>query len=396
MLVTESWMEHVAHESGIPPHILRQRNLYKNTDTTHYNQPTINTNLHKLWDQCMESSDYEARLKEAESFNAKHPYLKRGMSIIPTKFGIAFTATFLNQGSALVNVHSDGSVRVSIGGTEMGQGLYTKVVQVAADALGVSPELVYISETSTTTIPNASPTAASLGSDLYCMAVQEACIDLRHRLEGFRKDSTSFQDAVRAAYMNRVNLQSQSFYKVPVSGYNMEEKTGEPFSYWTSGVAASEVEVDCLTGDHRVIRSDVVMDVGRPINPMIDVGQIEGAFVQGAGWLTLEELISGDDKHAWIPRGKLLTRGPGNYKIPSMDDCPRDFRITLMDEVHNPRAVAGSRAVGEPPFFLGASVFFAIRSAIYESGKGAYQPFYAPATAERIFNSANARVFDEA
>jgi len=310
--------------------------------------------------------------------------------MIPTKFGIAFTFTALNQGAALINVYTDGTVLITHGGVEMGQGLHTKVMQVVANALNVGIQDVHVSETATDKIPNASATAASQGTDLYCMAALKACEILNERLAPYRErmPGESLKKIAQAAWFDRVNLAAQAFYKVPVSGFDFDKGQRKPFNYFTSGVAATEVQVDTLTGDHRILRTDIVMDVGKPINPAIDIGQIEGAFVQGAGWLTIEELVWGDKDHPWVRSGRLKTNGPGAYKIPACDDIPREFNVTLLKESSNPNAIHSSRAIGEPPLFLGSSAVFAARNAINaarkEEGLEDWLPVQLPLTAERI------------
>ncbi len=249
----------------------------------------------------------------------------------------------------------------------MGQGLYTKAIQVAAQAFNIPHTMVSTSETSTTTSINNPSTAASLGSDLFCMAVLDACEQILERLKPIRAQlpvDTSFATLATAAYFNRVNLSAQGFYIIDDKrcGYEWDKELSErgtPFNYFTQGVACSEVEIDCLTGDYHIIRSDIIMDVGKSLNPAIDIGQIEGAFVQGYGWCTMEELVWGDKAHPWVKEGMLFTRGPGTYKIPAFNDVPRDFRVALAD-TKNSFAIHSSKAVGEPPFLLGMTVFFAI------------------------------------
>ncbi|KAJ3065963.1 hypothetical protein HK102_007769 [Quaeritorhiza haematococci] len=264
----------------------------------------------------------------------------------------------------------------------MGQGLHTKMIQVASQALGIPPSRVHLSETSTTTVPNTSATAASVSSDLNGMAVKDACDKLMARLEPYRYPGRTWEQVVKAAYMDRVNLSANGFYATPDLTYSWETNSGRLFNYFTYGAACTEVEIDTLTGDHVVLRSDIVMDIGKSINPAIDIGQIEGAFIQGQGWCTLEEpLIS-------PTTGFLLTRGPGTYKIPGFRDIPVDFRVRIIKGVKNVRAIHSSKAVGEPPLFLGASVFWAVREAVKaareENGLPGYFRFDSPATSERI------------
>jgi len=388
MVVAESWIDRVAHFLGMPPHELRAKNLYKYGETTHFKMPVV-TRFSEMWEKCKQKFNFEAKLKERDEFNATNRFKKQGVAIVPAKFGIAFVA-FLNQGTAQVNIYKDGSVLITHGGVEMGQGLHTKCIQIASASLGIPINKIYISETSTDKIPNAAPTAASVGSDVYGMAVLKACEELNARLEPFKaKDPNSdFATWVKHAWLDRVSLSAQGFYKMPITGWDFKTGTGQIYHYFTTGVAASQVVVDTLTGDHRVLSTEIVMDVGKSINPTIDVGQIEGAFVQGHGWLTMEELIWGDSDHTWIKPGHMLTAGPGNYKIPSIDDIPREFNVTLMEASDNSPAVHSSRGVGEPPLLLSASVVFAIRDAIHAQrsveGKTDYAEMHLPLTAERI------------
>jgi xanthine dehydrogenase/oxidase len=274
------------------------------------------------------------------------------------------------QGGALVHVYTDGSVLVAHGGTEMGQGLFTKVIQVAAQCFGIPESFIVTTESATNTVPNASPSAASLSSDLYGMAVLDACEKIRDRLAPMRAKmpDADWPTLVKSAYFERIDLSAHGFYTINTErcGFDFDKKCatnaerGFPLNYFTMGVACTEVEIDCLTGDSYVLRADVLMDVGKSINPAIDIGQIEGAWIQGFGWSTMEELIWGDKEHAWVRPGQLFTRGPGTYKIPSFNDVPADFRVHLSD-TDNRFAIHSSKAVGEPPFFMGASALFAIK-----------------------------------
>lgn len=268
----------------------------------------------------------------------QHRWRKRGISVIPTKFGIAFTEKLLNQAGALVLIYVDGSVLLSHGGTEMGQGLHTKMIQVASRALGVDISKIHISETSTDKVPNTSATAASAGSDLNGMAVLEACETLKKRLQPYinKNPDGKWEDWVSAAYVDRVSLSATGFHATPDIGYDFKNNVGKPFNYFTFGAACSEVEIDCLSGDHQVIRTDIVMDLGESINPAIDIGQIEGGFIQGYGLFTMEELI-------YSPTGTLYSRGPGAYKIPGFGDIPQEFNVSLLKGAPNPRAVYSSK-----------------------------------------------------
>jgi len=383
LMVAETWIEKVASKLDIPAHKVREINLYQEGMKTHFNQVLNNCTLQTCWDQCKQISRYEERKTEIEKFNKNNRWTKRGISMVPVKFGIAFTATFMNQSGALVMVYSDGSVLVSHGGTEMGQGLHTKMIQVASQALEIDHKKIHINETSTDKVPNTSPTAASAGSDLNGMAVLEACLIIKKRLQPYKEANPqgSWEDWVKSAYFDRVSLSTTGFHATPDIGYDFKTNSGNPFNYFTYGVACSEVEIDCLTGDHQVISTNIVMDLGESINPAIDIGQIEGAFMQGYGLFLLEQILH-------TPQGSLITRGPGAYKIPSFNDIPGVFNVSLLRGAPNPRAVFSSKAVGEPPLFLAASVFFAVKDAISAARKqnnlSAWFDLDAPATAERI------------
>ena len=393
MMVIESIMEKISHTTGISKIRLTEMNMYKDGDSTHYGQDIKNCQAQRCWSEALESAGgFDLRRQAIDSFNASHTHRKRGLAVIPTKFGISFTLKFLNQAGALVHIYqSDGSVLVSHGGVEMGQGLHTKVCQIVADALEIPLEKVHISETATDKIPNATPTAASASSDLYGAAAADACTQLQARLLPYRKENpdASFEDIVKKAYLDRVDLCAHGFYKTP----DITDFPGGtmPFNYFTYGTAVTEVELDTLTGNWHAIRSDVVMDVGKSLNPAIDIGQIEGAFVQGMGWSCLEEVVWGDDPHAWIrQKGSLFSCGPGTYKIPTANDIPIDFRIHLLRDAPCERTplVHSSKAVGEPPFFLGTSVFWALKDAIYASRKDCgmreWFPLDLPCTPERL------------
>lgn len=300
-------------------------------------------------------------------------YADQEQAIVPTKFGISFTALWFNQAGALVHIYHDGSVLVAHGGTEMGQGLHTKMTMIAAEALKVPLDNVFISETATNTVANASATAASASSDLNGYAIFNACEQLNTRLQPYREKlgpAATMKELAHAAYFDRVNLSAQGFYKTPEIGYTWGENTGKMFFYFTQGVAAAEVEVDTLTGSWTCLRADVKMDVGRSINPAIDYGQIQGAFVQGMGLFTMEESL-------WLRNGpqtgNLFTRGPGAYKIPGFRDVPQVFNVSLLKGVEwkDLRTIQRSRGVGEPPLFMGSAVFFAVRDAL-KAARGMY------------------------
>lgn len=320
---------------------------------------------------------------EVEKFNKLNRWKKRGISLVPTNFGISYTVQFLNQAGALVHVYTDGSVLLSHGGTEMGQGLHTKMIQVAANCLKIPLNKIHIAETGTDKVPNTSATAASCGSDLNGMAILDACTKILKRLEKYRElhPTEDWDSWVSKAYFDRVSLSATGFYSTPDIGYDIEKNEGKAFNYYTPGAACSEVEIDCLTGDHVVIRTDIVMDLGSSLNPAIDIGQIEGGFMQGYGLFTMEEMI-------YSPNGTIFSRGPGAYKIPGYGDIPAEFNVSLLTGEPNKRAVYSSKAVGEPPLFLGSSVFFAIKEAIKSARKEENLDenftFHSPATSARI------------
>ncbi|PKY00437.1 xanthine dehydrogenase [Aspergillus campestris IBT 28561] len=392
MFIAESYMNAVAEGLNMSVDELRFRNLYKEGELTPFLQ-RIDEDWHipLLLQQVREEVKYDERRQAIAKFNKEHRWRKRGMCMIPTKFGISFaTAVHLNQAGASVRIYTDGSILLNHGGTEMGQGLYTKMVQVAAQELGVPVENVYTQDTSTYQTANASPTAASSGSDLNGMAVKNACDQLNERLRPYREQfgaDASMATLAHAAYRDRVNLAASGFWKMPKIGYqwgNYDVNTVKPmYFYFTQGVACTEVELDLLTGDHTVLRTDIKMDIGRSINPAIDYGQIEGAFVQGQGLFTMEESL-------WTQGGQLATRGPGNYKIPGFSDIPQEFNVSFLQGVSwkNLRSIQSSKGIGEPPLFLGATVLFALRDALRSAREdnGVVGPLVldSPATAERL------------
>lgn len=373
MFIAETYMEEVADRLGMPVEKLRQINFYKDEELTHFNQPLGDWHVPLMYKQVQQETAYDDRRQAVGRFNDKNKWRKKGLALIPTKFGISFTALFLNQAGALVHIYHDGSILVAHGGTEMGQGLHTKLTQIAAQALSVPLENVFISETATNTVPNASATAASASSDLNGYAIFNACEQLNERLAPYRKKlgpNATMKELAHAAYFDRVNLSAQGFYKTPEIGYTWGENTGKMFFYFTQGVAAAEVEVDMLTGTWTCTRADIKMDVGQSINPAIDYGQIQGAFVQGMGLFTMEESL-------WLRNGPmagtLFTRGPGAYKIPGFRDVPQVFNVSLLKDVEwkELRTIQRSRGVGEPPLFMGSAVFFAIRDALKAARKDA-------------------------
>ncbi|KAH8352695.1 hypothetical protein KR084_005743 [Drosophila pseudotakahashii] len=360
-------------------------NFYKTGDYTHYRQQLDHFPIERCLDDCLRQSRYEEKRLEITAFNRENRWRKRGMAVVPTKYGIAFGVLHLNQAGALIHIYADGSVLLSHGGVEIGQGLHTKMIQCAARALGIPYERIHIAEAATDKVPNTSATAASVGSDLNGMAVLDACEKLNKRLALIKEvlSHGTWREWIQKAYLDRISLSATGFYAMPGIGvYHPESNpNARTYSYYTNGVGISVVEIDCLTGDHQVLSTDIVMDIGSSLNPAIDIGQIEGAFMQGYGLFTLEELV-------YSPQGMLLSRGPGMYKVPGFDDIPGEFNVSLLTGAPNPRAVYSSKAVGEPPLFIGSSAFFAIKEAIAaareDEGLGGDFPLEAPATSARI------------
>ncbi|MEE9452811.1 MAG: xanthine dehydrogenase molybdopterin binding subunit [Paracoccaceae bacterium] len=402
ILGIERVMDHIAHDLGLDPLKVRRANFYgAGRDVTPYHMVVEDNVIPEIVDALERTSDYVARRAEIAKFNAQSPILKRGIALTPVKFGIAFTLTHLNQAGALVHVYSDGSIHLNHGGTEMGQGLFTKVAQVAAEVFGVGFGAVKITATDTGKVPNTSATAASSGTDLNGMACKVACEVIRARLIDFACDtwgvlpdqvrfkdgqvhlgdtSMPFAKLVNAAYLARVQLSATGFYKTPKIEWDRMAGKGRPFLYFSYGAAVSEVIIDTLSGENRILRTDILHDVGRSLNPALDLGQIEGAYVQGAGWLTTEELIWDDD-------GKLWTHAPSTYKIPTCSDRPKIFNVNLWARGENREdTIYKSKAVGEPPFNLGISVFMALSDAVASCGE-AYPDLDAPATSERVLRS---------
>ena len=414
VIVIEKIMGDIARALGKDALDVRLRNIYSDEplasavvagarpalrDTTHYQMKVEDNILEPLLSTLEKHCAYRQRVKEIELWNAKSPVLRRGIAITPVKFGISFTATLFNQAGALVHVYLDGSVRVHHGGTEMGQGLHTKVTQIVADELGVPLERVLCSASDTHTIPNASATAASAGTDLNGRAAQFAARHVRDNLAAFvagldacgagaveffggqvRSPSTTrgFDEVVQMAYANRIQLWSDGFYRTPKIHYDKTTLTGRPFFYFAYGAACTEVVIDTLTGESRVLKVDILHDVGRSINPALDVGQIEGGFVQGMGWLTSEQLV-------WNDKGLLTTHAPSTYKIPTSGDVPAHFKVALWPEPNREDNVFGSKAVGEPPFMLAISVYEALRHAIAQTVGGTQAvALIAPATPENL------------
>ncbi|MCA0042714.1 xanthine dehydrogenase molybdopterin binding subunit [Celeribacter litoreus] len=360
---------------------------------TPYGQEIEDFELHSMTAKLLETSDYVNRKAAIEKWNTENPLIKKGLGVSPVKFGISFTLTHLNQAGALVHIYNDGSIHLNHGGTEMGQGLFQKVAQVAAQEFGVSMDKVKITATDTAKVPNTSATAASSGSDLNGMAVKNACDRIRTRLEVFILDrfgdsdvtwsegrvkfgshDMSFEELVSLAYMNRVSLSSTGFYKTPKIEWDRIAGKGRPFFYFAHGIAITEVALDTLTGENRILRTDILHDAGASLNPALDKGQIEGGFIQGAGWLTTEELW-------WDEKGVLKTHAPSTYKIPACSDAPDVFNVDLWDGRNREDTIYRSKAVGEPPFMLGISAFLALSDACAACGP-AYPALNAPATPE--------------
>ncbi len=401
MLGIERVMDHVAHALRADPVEIRRRNFHSATRTeptaTHYGQKVTDFELTSMLPVLLEEGDYEGRRARIRKWNAENSLFKRGLGFTPVQFGISFTLTHLNQAGALVHIYQDGSVHLNHGGTEMGQGLNQKVAQVAARVLGVGLDSIQITATDTDKVPNTSATAASSGSDLNGMAVRAACKKLRKRLTRFLarhwdtepgriefvagtvragEREMTFAEAAGLAYQARIGLSATGFYRTPRITWDREAGQGRPFFYFAYGLALSEVALDVLTGEYRILRTDILHDAGTSLNPALDIGQVEGGYVQGAGWLTTEELV-------WDREGRLLTHAPSTYKIPACGDRPEIFNVSLWDGENPERSIFRSKAVGEPPFMLGISAFLALSDAVAACGAD-YPALDAPATPERV------------
>ncbi|KAJ1406943.1 Aldehyde oxidase/xanthine dehydrogenase, a/b hammerhead, partial [Sesbania bispinosa] len=390
MLITENWIQRIAVELKMSPEEIREINFQSEGSVLHYGQKVQHCTLAQLWNELKLSCDFVKSREEVDQFNGHNRWRKRGIAMVPTKFGISFTTKLMNQAGALVHVYTDGTVLVTHGGVEMGQGLHTKVAQIAASAFNIPLSSVFISDTSTDKVPNSSPTAASASSDMYGAAVLDACEQILERMKPIasRHNFNSFAELAIACYAERIDLSAHGFYITPDIGFDWTTGKGIPFRYFTYGAAFAEVEIDTLTGDFHTRVANIFLDLGYSLNPAIDVGQIEGAFIQGLGWVALEELKWGDGAHKWIPSGCLYTCGPGAYKIPSINDVPLKFNVSLLKGHPNVKAIHSSKAVGEPPFFLASAAFFAIKDAIraarVEMGCNDWFPLDSPATPERI------------
>lgn len=400
MVGIERVMDHVAHVLGMDPLAVRRVNYYGEAGTfpnkknsTPYGMEVTDFVLGALTSELEASSEYQSRRKAVAEWNAANPVLKRGIALTPVKFGISFTLTHLNQAGALVHVYQDGSVMLNHGGTEMGQGLFLKVAQVAAEVFGIGVDQVKITATDTAKVPNTSATAASSGSDLNGMAVRVACETIRDRIAAHLAqdgqevvfadgnvrvgdDQLGFSEAAKSAYEARVSLSSTGFYKTPDLQWDRIAGKGRPFYYFAYGASVTEVVIDTLTGENRILRADILHDAGKSLNPALDIGQIEGGYVQGAGWLTTEELV-------WDDSGRLRTHAPSTYKIPACSDRPEVFNVALFENENRENTIHRSKAVGEPPFMLGISALMALSDACAACGPH-YPDLDGPATPERV------------
>jgi xanthine dehydrogenase molybdopterin binding subunit len=410
----ENVIDRIARFLKKDPAGIRQKNFYgiKSNNITHYGQKVEHNHLSLLYKKLYHSSEYQQRRGNINQFNAQSEFIKKGMALTPVKFGIAFTTSFLNQAGALVNIYHDGTVLINHGGTEMGQGLHTKIARIASEELGVDPRYIKVNATDTSKVPNTSATAASSGTDLNGMAVKNAIEKLKKRifpvaLDLINKRQTvskvrlsdllfehnyivirdnpkgkiPFKDVVATAYLQQTSLSATGYYSTPLVHWDKKRGKGRPFNYYAFGMAVSEVQLDILTGYHKIIRTDILHDVGDSINFGIDMGQIQGGFIQGVGWCTTEEC-------KWDDHGNLLNHSPDTYKIPVVGDIPEDFRVEILSGYPNPQAIAKNKAVGEPPLMLSISVWLAIKDAISAFANHEIEPeFTLPATNEVILLS---------
>ncbi|HCK20390.1 MAG TPA: xanthine dehydrogenase molybdopterin binding subunit, partial [Thalassospira sp.] len=406
MVAIERIIDEIAMTVGRDPLDVRIANYYdtKDRNTTPYHMVVEDNVLPELTDDILKASDYRKRREEITAFNAESPVLKKGLSLTPVKFGISFTTTFLNQAGALIHVYQDGSVHLNHGGTEMGQGLFIKVAQVVAEEFQIDLDQIKITPTNTGKVPNTSATAASSGADMNGMAARDAAMTIKNRLIVFvaekygvaestvrfvpgkvivgDKEELGFADLIKQAYLARVSLSATGYYATPKIHYDRESASGRPFYYFAYGMACSEVLIDTLTGEYKVTRVDIIHDVGRSLNPAIDLGQIEGGFIQGMGWLTSEELW-------WDDKGSLRTHAPSTYKIPACSDRPEDFRMDLWSSGRNvEKTIHRSKAVGEPPLMLAISVHRAIADAVASvAGHKVVPALDTPATPEAVLHA---------
>ena len=406
MMAIENIIDHIANSLKRDPAEIRRRNFYqkKKKNITHYNMKIEDNVMHEIYDQLIKSSNYKSRQLSVKKFNEKNTYIKKGIAITPVKFGISFTTWHLNQAGALVHIYSnDGSVHVNTGAIEMGQGTHTKIAQLVANELGLNFSRVKVSATRTDKVPNTSASAASSTTDLNGAAALNAISKIKMNLsayikrkykikngEGiyengivkFKGKSFKFNSLIKEAYLNRVSLSSSGFYATPKIHFDKKNFKGRPFLYFCYGAAVSEVMIDTLTGENKIIRTDILHDAGKAINPAIEIGQIEGGFVQGAGWLTMEEVN-------WKSNGQITTHSPSTYKIPAASDMPEKFNVEIFKKGKNVEQVINkSKTTGEPPLMLAMSVFYAIKNAIASVGNYAFYPnLDAPATPEKILMS---------
>ena len=406
MMAIENIIDHIANSLKRDPAEIRRRNFYqkKKKNITHYNMKIEDNVMHEIYDQLIKSSNYKSRQLSIKKFNEKNTYIKKGIAITPVKFGISFTTWHLNQAGALVHIYSnDGSVHVNTGAIEMGQGTHTKIAQLVANELGLDFSRVKVSATRTDKVPNTSASAASSTTDLNGAAALNAISKIKMNLsayikrkykikngEGiyengivkFKGKSFKFNSLIKEAYLNRVSLSSSGFYATPKIHFDKKNFKGRPFLYFCYGAAVSEVMIDTLTGENKIIRTDILHDAGKAINPAIEIGQIEGGFVQGAGWLTMEEVN-------WKSNGQITTHSPSTYKIPAASDMPEKFNVEIFKKGKNVEQVINkSKTTGEPPLMLAMSVFYAIKNAIASVGNYAFYPnLDAPATPEKILMS---------
>jgi xanthine dehydrogenase large subunit len=402
MLAIERVIDDVAAHLGRDPLQVRLANLYApGRDVTPYGMTVADNIAPQLIAKLRKNASYDAKRQDVEAFNARSPIIKKGIALTPVKFGISFTTTHLNQAGALVHVYADGSIQINHGGTEMGQGLYIKIAQIVADVFAVPVSQVRITATRTDKVPNTSATAASSGADLNGMAAYNAAMTIRDRLTEFLSrtlecadvrftpegvvagpETLTFRELARKAHIGRVSLSATGYYATPGIAYDRAAHQGRPFYYFAYGAALAEVAIDTLTGEHKVLAVDILHDVGRSLNPAIDIGQIEGGFLQGQGWLTTEELV-------FDAKGRLLTHSPATYKIPTASDRPRHLKIALWDGENAEPTIGRSKAVGEPPFMLAIAVFSALTQAIAATvpDKRSLPPLNAPGTPEAILRA---------
>lgn len=410
--VIETVMDRMARQLKIDAAEIRLKNFYglSDRDITPYGETIEHNRLYTIYDELLKSADYAQRRIEIDAFNASHAHQKKGMALTPVKFGVSFTTAFLNQAGALVHIYSDGTLLVNHGGTEMGQGLYTKIIQIACAEMGVDAARIKVNATNTSRVPNTSATAASSGSDLNGMAVKNAIDTIKERLKplaqqmlekegvtvaldtiAFENDKVysadnsaifiPFEKLIQAAYLGQISLSATGYYRTPNIWFDREKGQGRPFHYFAYGMAISEVEVDCFTGRVSLLRSDILHDVGESLNEAIDKGQVEGAFIQGVGWCTAEEI-------KWNEQGLIMNASPDTYKIPGVRDIPAIFNVRLLQGAPQPGTIRRSKAVGEPPLVLGFSVWLAIKDAISATRNHSVEPpFGLPATHEVVLLS---------